>query len=546
MRNERGLYKRVCDLCKKEKIMMFHSKSPFTAYCFQCWWSDGWDATKYAREYDFSKPFFTQFKELLREVPRPGIIQQGNNVNSEYTNLVSDNKNCYLIFASANNENCSYGVDFWDSKDSMDCYNIKKSELCYECNDCFACHNLRFSQECNSCADSSFLFNCRNCTNCFGCTNLRNKTYCIFNKQYTKDEYQKLMAQYDMSSSIILDGLRMKFKNMKEESIVPALVEHNTKNVSGNWLEDCKDTKSAFACFDIEEGKNLFGILHAKDVMDYTYWGMHSELMYETINVGRQCANVRFANESWDQVLNTQYSMNCHSSSDLFGCVGLKKKQYCILNKEYLKEEYEKIIPKIIDHMNVMPYTDMKGRVFTYGEFFPPEFSPFAYNETIAQEYFPITKQVADDRGYKWREPDSKNYQTTRSASDVPDRIEDATDAISKDVIECAHKGKCNEQCTTAFRINVQDLQFYKRMNVALPRLCPNCRYYMRLAERTPLKLWRRACECTGIKSEKGSYTNSGSHFHGANHCPNQFETSYAPERKETVYCVQCYQAEVA
>ena len=35
-----------------------------------------------------------------------------------------------------------------------------------------------------------------------------------------------------------------------------------------------------------------------------------------------------------------------------FGCVGFKHKQYCILNKQYTKEEYEKLVQKIIKQMN--------------------------------------------------------------------------------------------------------------------------------------------------------------------------------------------------
>jgi hypothetical protein len=46
--------------------------------------------------------------------------------------------------------------------------------------------------------------------------------------------------------------------------------------------------------------------------------------------------------------------------------------------------------------MNNNPYIDKKGRVYRYGEFFPMEISPFAYNETIAQEHFSLTKEQAE------------------------------------------------------------------------------------------------------------------------------------------------------
>ena len=39
-----------------------------------------------------------------------------------------------------------------------------------------------------------------------------------------------------------------------------------------------------------------------------------------------------------------------------------------------------------------------------WGEFFSPSLSPFGYNETIAHEYFPMTKNQASERGYKWQD----------------------------------------------------------------------------------------------------------------------------------------------
>ena len=66
MRNEKNLYKRICDLCKKSIIALFDSNVNFPVYCTDCWWSDKWDPTAYGQEFDFNKPFFEQFKELFR------------------------------------------------------------------------------------------------------------------------------------------------------------------------------------------------------------------------------------------------------------------------------------------------------------------------------------------------------------------------------------------------------------------------------------------------------------------------------------------------
>jgi hypothetical protein len=148
----------------------------------------------------------------------------------------------------------------------------------------------------------------------------------------------------------------------------------------------------------------------------------------------------------------------------------------------------------------------------------------FAYNETIAQELFPISKEEAQKQGYKWFEPKAKNYNITLKAENVPDSIGQLDEQILKEVIGCAHQGKCDHQCTEAFKITESDLNFYKHMGISVPKLCPNCRHFARLTQRNPIKLWDRSCA----------------------KCEKEIKTSHAPERPEIVYCKQCYNAEVA
>jgi hypothetical protein len=169
-----------------------------------------------------------------------------------------------------------------------------------------------------------------------------------------------------------------------------------------------------------------------------------------------------------------------------------------------------------------------------YGEFFPKELSPFAYNETIAQEYFPLTKAEALNQGYRWKEGEVRNYKIDVENQSIPDNIKDVEENIVNKVIACEHDGKCKDQCTEAFKIISEEFKFYKRMNLPLPRLCPNCRHYQRLKQRNPLKLWHRKCMC-----------DKQDHFHGTEKCEVNFETPYTPDRLEVVYCEKCYQQEV-
>ena len=89
------------------------------------------------------------------------------------------------------------------------------------------------------------------------------------------------------------------------------------------------------------------------------------------------------------------YCYTCFACTDCFGCVGLKNKQYCILNKQYTKEEYQELVGKIIENMI---------RDGEWGEYLAPENSPWGYNETMANLYFPLEKQEAIELGYQWND----------------------------------------------------------------------------------------------------------------------------------------------
>ena len=533
-RNERSLYKRKCDATGIDIISIFSPNSEYKAYEEKYWWSDNWNPLDYGIEYDFSKSFFEQYQELLKRVPHLALFNMLH-VNSEYCNYASHNKDCYLFTGGGWNEKLSYVNRSTNSRDSVDCYIIEKDEFCYDCLYCYGCYKLAHSNNCENCLESAFLYNCRNCSYCFGCTNLVSKSYCIWNKQYSKEEYEVKISEMNLGSFKALEKLRKTFEEVYLKSIHKYADLINCKNVTGNHV---RNARNCTHCFDFG-GDNTENCHYAtwsgfgaKDLFDVGPGsGWVSELVYEcvdTIDASNLLGCMTIHNSN-----NISYSINCHSSSNLFGCCGVKKKSYCILNKQYTKEQYEELVPKIIKHMGDMPYIDNKKKVYKYGEFLPSNLSFFAYNETIAQEYFPLAEKEAEKQGYKWKNREERNHSIDIKNENIPDNIKDMREDIVGKVIECAHRGTCNEQCTEAFKIISSELQFYKKMNLPIPHLCPNCRHYQRLKKRNPLKLWHRICMC-----EKKNHTHKGK-------CPVEFETSYAPERPEIIYCEQCYQQEV-
>ena len=511
--------------------------SPYEIYEHDYWWSDAWDAMEYGRDYDFSRPFFSQFYDLLRSVPLPSKAVRGM-INSDYSNAASYLKNCYLVFNGGECENCYYSNGILRAKECIDTYGLIDSELCYEVFQGTNNYQCFFSTNLIQCMNVWFSENCTGCQDCFGCVGLKQKQYCLFNEQLSKEEYGRRVAELNTGSYKALEAIRARVREVA--LIVPHKFYHGGRcvDVSGDYLFDSKNAHDAYEASGMENVRYSDNLAqNIKDCYDYTSWGENVELLYESIQCGDGCSKLKFCNNCWPAMRESEYAFHCQSSANLFACAGLRKKQYCILNKQYSKEEYEELRIKIIQHMDAMPYVDAHGRTYKYGEFCPPEFSPLAYNETLANNYFPKTQAEISAMGFLWREPDARQYEITIQATDLTDDIAEAGDNITAEQIACLG-------CKRAYRILPYELNFYRRFSAPLPRQCHLCRYRARVNQRNPRRLYQRSCQCAGDKSSNGIYTNTGAHDHGSSICPRNFKTTYSPERKEIVYCEPCYQRE--
>lgn len=542
-RNERMLYRRKCDLCGKVKVSNFRPDTVHPVYCTPCWWSDKWDAVEYAQNYDPSRPFLEQFIELRRKVPQQGLaISSTTMINSEYCHMATDLKNCYLLTHANFSENSFYSSGVIRVREGGELLSCQDCELCLEDVQCLKCSKVYFSLDCESCHDVSFSRNCVGCSNCVGCVNLRNKNYHIFNQPLSKENYFKKLQGLNLGSHSAVESLKEKIKDFWQK--FPQKYVHGTHNgiVTGDYIYHSKNTYFSYDVVYAEDSKYCQYLTTPSTVQcyDYTEWGDNAELVYESINCGQGFVNSKFGQQSWNECRNTEYTSFCIASADLFGCVSLRHKQYCILNKQYTKEEYESLVSKIVTDMNSRPYVDKKGRVYRYGEFLPVEVSFWGYNETTANEYFPMSQKEVEAQGYSWTEVDQYRgvYPATIKASQIPEFVKDATDSILKEIIEC-------QLCKKSYRIIKQEFDFYKNQNIALPHECPECRYRRRFVQRNSFQLFRRRCQCAGTQSENGDYGNAATHLHEKACCPNEFWTSYSHNRPEIVYCEQCYNAEV-
>lgn len=516
-RNERTLYRRDCDLCGKSTVTIYSPNKKLKVYCLKCWWGDGWDPSGYARDFDFSRPFFEQYHELQKEVPRMALLSK-NSINSDYTNHSGDNKNIYLSFCCFNCEDILYSTYVMKSRNCIDSsYIYDSGERLYECVDSRKTYHSQFGVLLENCVDCFYCYDCHGCNNCFLSSNLRNKNYVFKNKQYSREAYLEKIAEYNLSSYQTREKLNEEFLGlMKNDSIHRYVISERNINSTGNMLFDSKNAKVCFDATNLENIKYLYSAIDQKDSMDVYHIGFKSELCYECHGCTR-VYNTKFCHLCYDN-RDLTYCDSCQNCSDLFGCISIKKGEYMILNKKYNKEEYFKLKEKIIEHMK---------HIGEYGEFFPPSIAPVCYNETQGNYYMPLSREEVLKRGWQWEDKipgifEKENIKT----EDIPDTIEEVSEEVFKNIFKCI-------DCTKNYNIVPNEFSFYQREKIPLPRRCPECRYKKRFAIRLPRKLWHRECMC-----QKENHDHEGK-------CEVEFETSYAPDREEMVYCENCYNKEI-
>ncbi|MBU2260203.1 hypothetical protein KKC44_06415 [Patescibacteria group bacterium] len=499
-RNERNLYKRKCSLCSSEHISIYSPDKNFNVLCSDCWWSDKWSGLDYGRNFNFSRPFFEQFQELINVA---GLISffGRNNQNSEYVNQETDDKNCYMNAGGHYNEDCYYCTYSLWGKNNVDCYWVNKCELCYECNHCEHCNNCFGLKDCNQCSDCMFCTECTGCNNCFGSYGLKHKEYYFLNEKLDKDKYLKRIEDIKGSYERLKLARDRSKENLLKFPHRNAVIIH-CENSIGDYLMDCKNVENGYLFEKGHDLKNAFIGLDVKNSMDISSYGW-GEVCYE---IGSSIEN-NFSCFMTSTISNRDcfYNFVCNYSDHLFGCVGLNKQSYCILNKKYQKAEYEELVPKIIEHMK---------HSNEWGEFLPTNLSPWGYNETVASEYFPLGREEVLKSGWKWKEDDPKEFE--KQIYEIPDNIKDVEDEIVNSVLSC-------EVTCRNYRVTKQELAFYRRLNISIPRRHPQTRHLDRLILQNPWKTCERKC----------------------GKCEKEFQTTYSPKRPETVYCEECYLKEV-
>jgi len=470
------------------------------------WWSDQWDPKSYGRDYDFSKPFFEQWKVLFEAVPLPALHNEYSTmIESDYCNAANNLKNCYLLFGAGENKGCAYGRSINYCQDSFDLTHAQNLELCHDVVMVNRGYKIFSSRYCDDCHDVWFSEDLAGCSSCIGCINLKNKQYHVFNEPVSKEKFKQFVENLDLGSC----QKRVAFGKKAKEFFLtkPHKKFHERKNVntSGDYIYNSKNVKDSYLVLGGENVRysQIQETPSTANAYDYSSFGYGAEWIYETVWCGLSSNNLKFCCWCY-HAHDLEYCFGCHGSGDLFGCVGIRNGEYCILNKQYTKEEYKNIVLKIIEHMK---------STGEYGEFFPPQLSPWAYNETSGDDYLQLSRKTVERFGFNWHD-EPRQYQEATMV--IADNIRDVEDNILNAILKC-------DSCGKNYKLIHMELEFCRQMGVPIPRQCPQCRHNTRIHSLNPIAIYERKCA----------------------KCGKDIQTSYGPDRPEIVYCEQCYQQEV-
>ena len=505
------LFKNKSAATDKTIITMYPPGSPYKIYEHSYWYSDKWDPGEYERNYDPRKSFFDQYGELQRDVPRPSLLSDVSNVNSDYTNSSKNLKNCYLTFDQNKGENLYYHQCCEDDKNCIECWALDFCETCYGCKVGHHLFRCFYCEQCSNCLDSYFLYDCRGCNHCFMSSNLRNKKYYFRNEFAGKEEYEKRMREVYLGSNRKKLVLEEEYEELKKKAIRKPDWNEKSSNSSGNFIKNSKNIKDGFWVVNSENIVHSEGIYNSKD--SYDALGVSdSELCYAMASLwGGKNYLVKFSAHV-DNCREVEYSEYLKNCTNCLGCIGLKNKKFHIFNKAYSEDDYYKKIEEIKIKMLA---------VKEYGEFFPLNLFPFSYKVSDVTSYRGYRDyENAEKYGYDMSdmpETASSVEGEVLRADELPDDIKD----IGNDILE---KTILDEKNNKKFRYIKPELEFYRTHGIAPPREHPSIR----------MDRWRDSFEVV-----------TRTFRHSCLSCGVEVETMYAPDDDVRVYCEKCYQKEV-
>lgn len=137
---------------------------------------------------------------------------------------------------------------------------------------------------------------------------------------------------------------------------LPFVIESENSEY-GDYLAYCKN---AYFSFDTSYSENIVYIFdsHKANYCCDGDYVVESENCYDSVDVFKSydCAFINYCARLYD----SYFCFDCNDSNNLFGCVYLNFKQYCIFNKQYTKEVYAQKVKELLKKPVEENFNDMK------------------------------------------------------------------------------------------------------------------------------------------------------------------------------------------
>ena len=382
------------------------SWSPLNLYKYNwkiCRYPDTWriknintkeaqNAWSYSLEYDFNISFFDNFKKLMDIVPLQRIMDFWSNENADFVDQAFWVKNWYLVFVSW----------FWVE-------NIMYSAYCYEnlinifnsllithnCSNIYFCsnidnsYNIFYSKYINDSSEIWFSTNLIWCHECIFCDKLENQRYCFQNKILEKEEYFKIKKQILEKKEKFLGNYKFISKNKA--------INRLSENV--NWINNirCKNVENGYFINNANDSRNVINVWwdNIRNFYDCFDAWVNSDNFYWVVWAWDSCKNI-FCSTQIAMSSNIYYSYLISNCSFCIWCIWLKNKSFCILNKQYSKEEWYIKTNELFKKME---------ESWILWNFFPWKLNPFYFNDTAAYLIDDgFTKEELKKNWYLWRD----------------------------------------------------------------------------------------------------------------------------------------------
>lgn len=283
------------------------------------------------------KAFYQEYQKLLASRPKESNTLL-NSEESDYGDLIVNCKKVYYGFDTTQCEDSFYQYDAYKNKNCIDTSFTAESELCHQATDSHQCYNCTEILSCGQLQNCAYSYLCTNCQDCFGCVNLYQQRFCFFNTQLTEGEYKEKVAKYVATKTpqeiwAEVNKLRLSFPRS------PRIESQNKKTDYGDYIYFNKDCYYIFDATRNVDCGYIYNSHRNKNSYDQTYC-MENELCYELVD-SIKSYNSAYA-KGIEQCTNVLFGRDLINCMDCLGCADLKNEKYCILNKQYTPEEYEK------------------------------------------------------------------------------------------------------------------------------------------------------------------------------------------------------------